>query len=145
MTSIVLDSSVAIKWYLREVLSEKALVLKDLIEKERLPVGVPRIFFLETANVLWKKSLLTHELSPNNAKGIYSRILDTSFHIVQDDEILLKALDIALRHAISVYDGMYLASALRLNSIFVTADKAFVKHCSDPVLIKHICFLDDLK
>ena len=142
---IVLDSSIAIKWYLREVLSDKALHLRMLIEKEALSVGVPQIFFLETANVLWKKSKLTHELSSNDAKGIYSRILDTSFYIVQDGDILLKSLEISLRHSISVYDGMYLASALYLKSTLVTADAALVRRFAGSELAKHICFLEDFK
>ena len=142
---IILDASIAIKWYIHENLSDIALDLKKIIDEGDLSVGVPQVFFLETANALWKKTSLMNELEIHDAKDIYSRLLDTSFHIVPDDDILLKALDIALGHAISIYDAMYLASALFLNSTLVTADAVLVKRLVGSNLSKHICFLEKFK
>ena len=143
--SFVLDPSVVIKWYVPEVLMEAAARLREEIEERSRPVAVPRFFFVESANVLWKKSSLIKELSRSDAKGIYSRILDSPFHIVEDEALLLKALDLSLDHSVSVYDGLYLACALQCKAVLVTADAVLVKRFTHSGLSKHIVFLKEFE
>ena len=80
----VLDPSVVIKWYVSENLSDAAFRLQGQIEEKSQLIGVPRFFFVESANILWKKSSLLKELSRHDAKGIYSRILDLPFHVIEE-------------------------------------------------------------
>ncbi len=142
--SLVLDSSVVIKWYIQETLENNAVRLKERVERLSESVAVPRFFFVETANILWKKSVLRKEVTPSDAKGIYSRILDLPFNILDDEEVLLRALDISIKHRLSVYDGMYLASALRFKATLITADSALVKKLSGSSLASHVSYLGDL-
>ena len=137
----VLDSSVVIKWYLRENLSDEARHLKDRIRERSQVVAVPRLFFVESANILWKKCRLVKEIGTHDAKGIYAQILDLPLHIIEDDEILLKALNLSLEHSVSIYDAVYLACALRTNVTLVTADAAFTKRIKDPVMQKHVHYI----
>ena len=136
----VLDSSVVLKWYVHEVLADKALVLKERLEKEY--VAVPEFFFVESANILWKKVLLKKELSSDDAKGIYSRVRGLSFHVIKDEELLLRALDLALDYSLSVYDGLYLACMLQSKAILVTADTVLVQRLKGSSFHEHVLHLD---
>ena len=140
----VLDPSVVIKWYVSENLTEAAVHLKERIEKESRLVAVPQFFFLESANILWKKSSLMKELSRNDAKGIYSRILDLPFHVIEDRELLLKALNLAFDHSISLYDAMYLACVIHSKALLVTADTSFSQRFTHSNLRHQVKHLNEL-
>ena len=142
--SLVLDSSVVIKWFIPESLEDNAVRLKERIERLSESVAVPRFFFVEAANVLWKKAALRKDMSRTDAQGILSRILDLPMTVLEDDEVLLRALDISLGHRLSVYDSMYLASALRLKATFITADSVLVKKLAGSTLASHVSYLGDL-
>ena len=139
--NFVLDSSVVLKWYIHEVLTDQAMRLKDHLESQSQYVAVPEFFFVESANILWKKAFLKKELLRNDAKGIYSRVLDLSFHVIEDEKMLLHALDLALDHAVSVYDGLYLACSVYTKAILVTADSALVRRLEGSTLRKSVMFL----
>ena len=57
MSLVVVDASVAVKWYLPEMgnrsLSE-ALALLDKYEREEVRFAVPDLFYAETASAIWK-------------------------------------------------------------------------------------------
>ncbi len=117
--------------------------LKARIEDERLQTAVPRFFFVEAANVLWKKSVIRKDLERVDAKGIFSRILDLPLKIIEDDDVLLKALSIALENSLSIYDALYVASALHFKAKFVTADQALVKQLYKSPLKSHVAYLNE--
>ncbi len=142
--NLVLDASVVIKWYLHEDLLESALRLKEQIKERSAIVAVPRFFFVEAANVLWKNvTLRKDDLKRSDAKGIFSRILDLPLHILEDDEILLRALDLSMEQKLTIYDGMYLAGALRFNATLITADAALVKRLAGSTMAHCVKYLGD--
>lgn len=141
----VLDPSVVVKWYVSENLTDAAVRLKKKIEEESQLVAVPQFFFVESANILWKKSSLTKELSRNDAKGIYSRILDLPFHVIEDEELLLKALNLASDYSVSVYDAMYLACVIHSKAVLITADSALARRFASSSLHKHVAYLAEFK
>ena len=49
---VVVDASVAPKWYLEEEYSDKARLLRDSFVTGSLSVSVPTLFFYETLNAL---------------------------------------------------------------------------------------------
>jgi predicted nucleic acid-binding protein len=142
--NLVLDASVILKWYTHETLKEQAVALRERVLKEAVSVAVPRFFFVEAANILWKKARLRKDLTREDAKGIFSRILDLPLNILEDDEILLRALDLSLDHSLSIYDSMYLAGALRFKAVLITADEALKNRLARSTLSRHIKYLGDL-
>ena len=141
--NLVLDPSVVIKWYVPETLTGAAVRLKEQIETKSKLVAVPALFFVESANVLWKKSCLAKELSGRDAYAIYSRIMDLPFHVVEDREVLAQAMDLASENAISVYDALYVASAIHLKATLVTADAALVRRLASSSAKRFVAFLSD--
>jgi predicted nucleic acid-binding protein len=122
-THIVLDPSVVIKWYIPEDASKTAGELKEWILGGAHRMMVPTLFFDEIANILWKKETLRKEFLPRAAKEIIWEVLRLPLHVYWDrHELHPKALEIAGKTRISVYDAIYLTTAVQNQALFITAD-----------------------
>ena len=122
MNHCVLDASVAVKWYVPEVHSEKALSLLEAQRGADLTIHVPDLFLAGTGNIVWKK-VRRREISEREA-GEISRALLSVPKVVYPTEVLLPAsLELACRLGRTVYDSLYLALAALLDSPLITADQ----------------------
>jgi predicted nucleic acid-binding protein len=122
---IVVDSSVAFKWLSThgEHGVEDALELLDSHESGRELLTAPAILHVELANALRNSSRLDEDsvLALVEELGKYRVEL-----VPSTPERLLSALRLSYRHAISVYDALFLALAEELGCPLITADrKAF--------------------
>ena len=122
----MLDASVILKWYFEENLSEDARELRRWIQHEGIGVAIPDYFFIEAANVLWKKTVLLKEVRRIEAWEIFREIRKLPFQIIPVQEILTSVFQFISQHKISVYDGIYLITAHELGAKLITADSAFV-------------------
>ncbi|PYQ28304.1 MAG: PIN domain nuclease [Acidobacteria bacterium] len=118
--SVVVDASVVLKWFVPEVGSEVASRL--LASEDRL--AAPDLLFAEIANAIWKKVLrgqLTHAESQSLIRDIENIAVNTTpcRALANDAHV------IALITSRSVYDSMYVALALRLDTRVITADERF--------------------
>jgi predicted nucleic acid-binding protein len=126
MKFVVLDVSVATKWYVRETDSETAQRLLD----SGLQFAVPDIFFSEVAN-----ALLKHHANGDIGLGDVLLGIEDLFAMeiepVAAQLLMARAVEIAapLKHA--VYDCLYLALAERWDTTFVTADRKFHDRLAD--------------
>ncbi|MGH6785872.1 MAG: type II toxin-antitoxin system VapC family toxin [Novosphingobium sp.] len=131
---MIIDASVGVKWVVTEDDTELALRLLDL------ELMVPALFHAEVANALWKKSMLQQiaisEVLPQLPK---LRLIASE---IDDGEYIASALEIAteLRHP--VYDCLYLAAAMALDEIVVTADARFLRKVAKTRYEKHVRSLD---
>ena len=138
---LVLDASVVVKWYLRENHSKEAVELKNFMFKESALVAVPELFFIEVANVIWKKSALFKEISKIEAREIYREISRLPFQVLPNPEILDEAFRLSLEYVVSIYDALYLAGAQKLEALFITSDSAFEEKLQSTRLSKTIVSL----
>ena len=138
MSLFVVDVSVMVKWMLPEPLATEAVRLQS----PRYQLHAPSFFEIELANVLWKKvrqGLLTRtqsELFLGQMTGLpLTRHADTL--------LVAAAFDLADRLGRTVYDCMYLALAVRLGGLMVTADERLVNSLADtPWAASAICLRD---
>jgi predicted nucleic acid-binding protein len=120
---LVIDSSVALKWILRdeEALAEADLLLQDLLTG-KLTFSVPTLFDYEITNVL-KVAVARDRISELNAQlalekfGLYT-IERVNFLPLQDATFKL-----AVKHNRSAYDSAYVALAQTRGVWFFTGDK----------------------
>ena len=140
----VLDPSVVMKWYVPETLTSAAVYLRDQVEEKSQLIAVPQLFFVEAANVIWKKSVLKKEFSWQEAERIYTSIMKLPFHVIEDREVLSKAMDLASVYSVSVYDAVYLACAIHLKAVFVTADMKFAGRFMNTNLKRYVLALADI-
>lgn len=125
MSLVIVDASVAVKWYLPETgesLVSEALALLDKYEREEVRFAVPDLFYAETARAIWKAVRVGRAL---RAFGDHALILlmQRKFPTVPTLKLLDKAFQIAADHGRSVYDCLYVALAVQTNSQLITADE----------------------
>ena len=130
MKLFVVDASVAVKWFVSEEHSDVATLLLD----ENFDLAVPRLFFSEFGNILWKKfsrGELSHDEVIDTARSLPSAMLTP-----MDDEWLLDvAIVLACELKHPVYDCLYLALADSLETAMVTADQKFANKVADPARV----------
>ncbi len=128
MRNVVLDASVAAKWFLPragEPLADEALALLRRYAVGDVEFTVPDLFWAEFGNILWK-CVRAGRLSEKLAADALSGILHDSLPTVSGRDLADDALAIALSTGRTVYDAMYVALAVQRNAAFVTADERLV-------------------
>ena len=118
--SVVVDASVVIKWFVPEAGSDAASRL--LASGDRL--AAPDLLFAEIANAIWKK-VVRGQLTRAESQRLISDIEKIAVATTPCRALANDAHAIALITSRSVYDSMYVALALRLDTRVITADERF--------------------
>ena len=125
MSLVVVDASVAVKWFLPEngeALADQALALLDKYDKQEVRFVVPDMFYVETASAIWKAVRVGRV---PRAFGDQALVLLTQrrFPTVPSLKLLDKAFQIAADYGRTVYDCLYVALAVQTNTQLITADE----------------------
>ena len=123
---IVLDASVAVKWYVKEKGSEEAD--RFLVGEER-PVA-PELIRAEVVAALCNQHRLYGKPKEQIAllcQRWTSDLQEMSVRLFDGTPLMEQAWNIALSYQHAVYDCIYLALAEQLGTRLVTADDTFVK------------------
>jgi predicted nucleic acid-binding protein len=118
---LVIDASVAIKWFVEEDLNEEAIALSECGHE----LVAPDLIFAEVANVLRRRVRLGHVVEKQAAISVAN--LGRAFQrMVQLPTVIGEAFEKSALLDHSVYDVIYLICALRqTDGILITADKKF--------------------
>jgi predicted nucleic acid-binding protein len=135
----VVDTSVAIKWYLAELHWQPARRLlgasHDLI--------APDFLYLELGNVLWKY-VIRGELERNDAVQILTDLQQLSLRVVPATADLHQALHLAMEFGRTMYDSLYVALAIREKARMVTADRKLYNALQPTRLAAHLLWIEDV-
>lgn len=123
MKRLVIDASVALKWYLPDEESgQKALDILDAHIADRVALHAPALLEFEMANALAMARRRARASAEDALKAMDGFAgLGMEFHSVS--RIFRKVLDYSDKHGISAYDAAYVALADDLGVNVVTADK----------------------
>jgi predicted nucleic acid-binding protein len=120
--TLVVDASVAVKWFVPEARSKVAeevlAVADDLLAPDLLPV--------EVANALWKK-IGRREVSVAEAAEVLDVLRTTRLEIRPAAPLLERALELATALDHPVYDCVYLALAEACRARLVTDDASLIR------------------
>ena len=119
--ALVVDASVAVKWFVPEQDSDVAARLT--VSGEDL--HAPRLLAAELGNALWRKARVG-EMNSTEARARTASVPSMPIHWHADETICADAVRLAIAYDRPVYDFMYLALAQRLGARVVTADQRFV-------------------
>jgi len=121
MKPLVVDASVAAKWFLPE--ADAAAALRLLNGRYRL--AAPDLIRAEFGNVVWKLHA-RGTLDTSEASEMIEHFLSMPLEIHDSTYLLAPALEIAMATNRTVYDSLYLALAMELGGAVVTADERWV-------------------
>ena len=125
MATIIVDASVAVKWFI----SEEGTVAANRLLGSRNLVA-PDIIVPELANVLWK--LCVRGFVPKEEAGpIIESFLSLPIEICDAKPLTISAVEIAIATGRTVYDSLHLALAIECNGVMITADKRLVNALSN--------------
>lgn len=137
MSGFVVDASVAVKWFVPEALSDEAVSLLDS-PRELL---APDLLYPEAGNILWKK-VGRGEIEARDARDILAALVHVPLSVVPSSTLVEAALEIALVHGRTVYDGLYVALAVARDAVLVTADGRLVEVLREGPLAGHVRALE---
>lgn len=121
MSSAVLDTSVAIAWYLPETFSARARSWQRKLLEGEIELFVPSLHFWEFGNVL-RTYARRGELEPALASEIYQLHLQAPLEVAEPGRE--SVLERALEFQATVYDAVYIELALAREVPLITAEKS---------------------
>ena len=125
MAQLVVDASVAIKWFVPEPHSTEARRILDGYQTGAISLLAPDLINAEFGNIVWKKHTF-QGLAAADAQTIISDFRKLTFTQTSAAALLVDAYQLAVTHRRSVYDALYLGLSMREGCQFVTADEKFV-------------------
>lgn len=136
---VVVDASVALKWYIEEDDTAKAETLLNGVYQ----LNAPELILPEFGNILWKK-VRRGETTAEEARSVLTLFRNQNIRLHRHQRLIQSAYFGAEITGQTVYDWTYLALAVALNCPFVTADRKFYKILESTNLRKHLLWVGDL-
>lgn len=138
MRQLVVDASVAVKWFVPEIHSEAAARWLS----SGWPMLAPDLLFAEAGNIAWKK-VLRGELTENEARRLNRALRRVPLRIVSARVLSAAALELALAIRCTVYDALYVALAVAENALLVSADGKLHGALSKTRLAGQVAWVED--
>jgi predicted nucleic acid-binding protein len=132
--ALVVDASVAIKWYVPEPGSAEA---QAILESDRLLLA-PDLLVAEIGNILWKRVQRGLNARTDVEEIARTFLAESRVHLVPSAGLMFRALEIANTYGATVYDALYVALAEGDGIVVVTADERLANRLAATPLAPHV-------
>lgn len=123
MNSVVVDASVALKWFLKnEKDRDKARLLLRQFADGKIKFIMPTLWLYEIANA-FKSTISQKMISKVTAKRYLKQVKDLDIVSVDFESIVDAAFNLSTKLDISIYDAAYVALSKSQNLPFYSADQ----------------------
>ncbi len=139
MSILVVDASVAIKWYIPEIYSEYSFKLQHIDYQ----LHVPQLALLEITNIICKK-LRRNEITLDIANAILQDIQSVPLEWHDNTHLIQRAFEIANQTFRSFYDCLYLSLAILLDGKVVTADLKFYQGVQQTIYKNNMLWIENI-
>ena len=124
---VVVDASLAAKWLINEVHSEKAFALARSWAKSGIRPVAPYLMPVEVANVLYRR-VLRGDILLEAATELVDTLPDAGIELREPLDLHRRAVELSAQlHQDAVYDAHYLVLAEHIDCEFWTADERFYR------------------
>lgn len=123
---LVLDTSVAVKFYLPEEWREEAFALLAAVGESRVKLLAPSTVQPELFNALWQQHR-RGKLSREEVSEHWGDFSATSMDLYAPEDLMPRAAQMALETGVIIYDALFLALGEDVGSLLVTADDRLLK------------------
>lgn len=117
---LVIDASVAAKWFIPEYDSAKAIAIRDKLVDGKLNLLAPDLLAYEVANTLRFHPEITEKQIEQDVEDLMALDIDL---VTPSSELVTTAVNMARDLEMTVYDASYLAVAQDIPTSLVTADR----------------------
>ncbi len=139
LSRVVVDASVAIKWFVPEIHADAARRLL----REGMTLLAPDLIWAEVANALWRK-WRDKELSAEAVQSILTDFRRYPLHIHSGESLYDEAWLVAQGSGRTFYDSLYLALAMSDGCLLVTADLRFYNAVKDTPWGQHCLWVENV-
>lgn len=136
--TLVVDASVACKWFISEPGSDAA----EALVADNQVLLAPDLIAAEVCNVAWLK-LRRGEITSEQAMAMVEGLPDVLDELVPSVQVARRALEIANALAHPAYDCFYLALAELRGTRMVTDDRRLLGRLKDTVYARSVVQLKD--
>lgn len=136
---VVVDASVAVKWFVPEVhaVAARRLLTGDVI------LLAPDLIWAEVANALWRK-WREGELAVEAVQGILTDFRRFPLHIHACESLYDVTWPVAVATGRTFYDSLYLALAMSTGAPLVTADQRYYNAVRDTTWGRHLLWVENV-
>jgi predicted nucleic acid-binding protein len=138
VSDLVIDASVAVKWFVSEEGSDKA----DEVSASKYTLLAPRLILTEVANTLARKAM-QKLITPLEAAEYVRTLPQFLSGLLDVDGLIEPALQNACSHRHPIYDFVYVEAARRRDTMMLTADQKFIAKVEGTDLAKFVISLSD--
>ncbi|MDQ3375408.1 MAG: type II toxin-antitoxin system VapC family toxin [Actinomycetota bacterium] len=124
--TLVLDTSVAVKFYLPKSLMEETRRLRTLVEDEAAELIAPSTIQPELWNALWQQHRRA-DLPLEVVRNIWEEFSEDLVLFFEIDALMPRSVEIAANSGAIVYDALFLALAEETETVMITADDRLLK------------------
>lgn len=122
--AVVVDASVAVKWFNTESGTREALALRDDHVGSRVVLAAPSLLVWEVGNAL----RYSQAIGADRVERAIRDLVDLQVILVEPDpEWMQQAAGLAFRRGLTLYDASYLALAQHLRADLYTADERMLE------------------
>lgn len=121
-SKLVLDASIAVKWFYEEAGSNQALEILYSMHRGEVSCLAPDLIIYEVANALWKGKKAPQARIFEALDDLHSSALKI---VRLSDEIIKSSVEIMTRYDLSFYDSVYAGMAAVFDLPLLTAN---IKH-----------------
>ncbi len=136
---LVVDASVAVKWYVPEINTPEA----EKLLNGSYDLQAPELILPEFGSIVWKKVRRT-DLTEQEATRIITAFGKQNIVFHSHRTLLNAAFAGAQASGQTVYDWSYLTLAISLSCEFITADERFYNTLKNTRLKKHLVWIGDV-
>ena len=137
---VVVDASVIVKWFVEEEGSDKSLKLRDQYIEGKIRIIAPELVTFEALNALYYKKLFSEDELKEISEALEAYSL-TLYPL--RGEYADKAVEIAFKNDITIYDASYIALAVIKDARMYTADRKLIRKLK-PEYQKHVKSIEDI-
>jgi predicted nucleic acid-binding protein len=127
--ALVLDTSVAIKWFIEEQDTDRALLVRERYIERRVELIAPDLIVYEMITVMAEHPGMGEDALEQNLGALFGLQIDL---LVPSTDLARKTAINARKLGISGYDSSYLSLAEYLGTYVVTADRDLHRRVKSP-------------
>ncbi len=131
---LVLDASVAAKWFSNEDLTDKAVRVRDAFLDGRIDLCAPQHILYEVGNSVWKNKGLNLEDSITAVESLLAMEMEL---VMLNSEAAGQAMKLARDLGITYYDAVYVQISATLQIPLLTADRKLFEAANNTVHLRN--------